>query len=98
LEPAISTDDSSTNPYAPTDVVNADLTRRPRLRGFARGARNGFLWSTPFMFMLGTTAYGYTESIVIATLTALQIPLIWCTVAGIVAMIQDRKKAEIDHE
>jgi len=50
------------------------------------------------MFMLGTTAYGYTESIVIATLTALQIPLIWCTVAGIVAMIQDRKKAEIDHE
>ena len=85
------------NPYEPPESQVDSPTRRHRLTGFPRGAIEGVVWSSPFVFMmtLFISSYG-TEppSILTAFLSSLQITAIWSVCAGLVAMVRERSKAK----
>lgn len=87
---------SEINPYEVISNKSVGVDSRHKLIGFARGARNGFLWSLPLVaaltFLISTN--GRTPpSLFLALLEALQISVIWGAAAGIVAAFRDRSKS-----
>lgn len=78
-----------TNPYAPpTPSERAHEPRKP-VRGFARGARNGFLWSLPFALVMVFVSSRMGIAGAIANTAPMVV--LWIVVAGFVAQSQDSK-------
>ena len=84
------------NPYEAVSTKSIGIESRQELLGFARGARNGFLWSLPIVTVLTLhiSTYGRTPPhVLLAMLEALQVSVIWSAAAGIVAAVLDCSKS-----
>ena len=85
-------DQEPINPYAPSHISDQSPEPRRALSGYRRGVRNGVLWSLPSVVALTLANYGYTQSITHGLANGLLVIIIWCTAAGIVAELSDRRK------
>lgn len=83
-----------TNPYTPPTPSSSPREVRQPVRGFARGARNGFLWSLPFAF--GLVFASSRMGIAGAIANTAPMVVLWILVAGFVAQSQDSKFEEED--
>lgn len=80
------------NPYEPSTTSPDESSPTLQLRGFALGARNGILWSLPFMLALGLTLIWKGASPRQAIYVVALIPLLFVPVQAIGAELRERRR------